>query len=73
MSMPEDAQLSEDGNFWWDGTDWQPVPGQAAASESESGEVSDEEVQAMEQQMESDPGLSQLSDTDLASLSDDEE
>lgn len=27
MSMPEGAQLSEDGNYWWDGADWQPVQG----------------------------------------------
>lgn len=27
MSMPDGAQLSEDGNYWWDGSDWQPVPG----------------------------------------------
>jgi hypothetical protein len=28
--MPPDAQVSEDGNWWWDGDDWQPVtPGEA--------------------------------------------
>jgi hypothetical protein len=26
MSMPDGAQLSEDGKYWWDGSDWQPVP-----------------------------------------------
>ena len=25
MSMPAGAQLSEDGQYWWDGSDWQPV------------------------------------------------
>jgi hypothetical protein len=26
--MPEGAQLSEDGQWWWDGSEWQPVPGE---------------------------------------------
>lgn len=25
MSMPAGAQLSDDGNYWWDGAEWQPV------------------------------------------------
>jgi hypothetical protein len=25
-AVPEGAQLSEDGSYWWDGSDWQPVP-----------------------------------------------
>ena len=25
MEMPDDAQRSEDGQYWWDGTEWQPV------------------------------------------------
>lgn len=25
MPVPEGAQLSEDGNYWWDGSDWQLV------------------------------------------------
>ena len=24
--VPEGAQLSEDGQWWWDGQEWQPVP-----------------------------------------------
>ena len=28
--IPEGAQRSEDGNYWWDGTDWQPVEGAQA-------------------------------------------
>jgi len=24
--VPEGVQLSEDGQWWWDGQDWQPVP-----------------------------------------------
>jgi len=26
MAVPDGAQLSEDGKYWWDGADWQPVP-----------------------------------------------
>lgn len=25
--IPEGAQLSEDGQYWWDGSEWQPVEG----------------------------------------------
>jgi hypothetical protein len=25
MNVPEGAQLSDDGHYWWDGTDWQPT------------------------------------------------
>lgn len=24
-AVPQDAQLSDDGNWWWDGSEWQPV------------------------------------------------
>jgi hypothetical protein len=24
-AIPEGAQLSDDGSYWWDGADWQPV------------------------------------------------
>ncbi len=30
MTVPEGAQLSEDGNYWWDGAEWQAVPSGAA-------------------------------------------
>jgi hypothetical protein len=75
VSVPEGAQLSEDGNFWWDGTDWQPVPSETDAStETESEpEVTDQEIAEVQQEIESDAGLQELSDTDLSSLSDDEE
>jgi hypothetical protein len=33
-NMPEDAQLSEDGQWWWDGSQWQPVPGGGAGDDS---------------------------------------
>lgn len=26
-NVPDGAQLSEDGNYWWDGTQWQSVHG----------------------------------------------
>lgn len=25
MTVPDGAQLSEDGNYWWDGAEWQPT------------------------------------------------
>jgi hypothetical protein len=31
MTMPDGAQLSEDGQWWWDGSQWQPVGGQGDA------------------------------------------
>lgn len=34
MTMPEGAQRSEDGNYWWDGSQWQPVQGTASSSAS---------------------------------------
>jgi len=34
-----ERQLSEDGNWWWDGADWQPVDGQDTAAETEAGPV----------------------------------
>jgi hypothetical protein len=37
--IPEGAQLSEDGSWWWDGQEWQPVP---ASAGSESGGAGDE-------------------------------
>lgn len=46
--IPEDAQRSEDGNYWWDGSQWQPV-GQddagAAASGEATGEVTPEQLE----------------------------
>jgi hypothetical protein len=37
--VPEGAQLSEDGQWWWDGQDWQPAPqgGDRAAARVEQG------------------------------------
>jgi hypothetical protein len=29
--VPEGAQLSDDGQWWWDGADWQPVPQEGGA------------------------------------------
>jgi hypothetical protein len=28
-NVPPGAQVSDDGNWWWDGSQWQPVQGQA--------------------------------------------
>jgi hypothetical protein len=32
MTVPDGAQLSEDGRYWWDGADWQPVPEQQSTA-----------------------------------------
>jgi hypothetical protein len=36
MTTPAGAQLSEDGNYWWDGAQWQPV----SSSTGEAGQIS---------------------------------
>jgi len=36
--MPEGAQLSEDGNYWWDGADWQPVTQETTTEEGQLSE-----------------------------------
>jgi hypothetical protein len=33
MQDESGRQLSEDGHWWWDGAEWQPVDGQAQYSE----------------------------------------
>ena len=35
-AIPHDAQLSEDGNWWWDGHQWQPVGPQDGGQEQGS-------------------------------------
>jgi hypothetical protein len=40
-NIPEDAQRSEDGHWWWDGEQWQAVDAEAAA-----GAEGDERVSA---------------------------
>jgi len=41
MTVPDGAQLSEDGKYWWDGADWQPVPEDGGGS-TEVGQLSDD-------------------------------
>jgi hypothetical protein len=38
MTAPAGAQVSDDGNYWWDGSDWQPVSGGGVATDSGSGD-----------------------------------
>ena len=48
--IPEGAQRSEDGQYWWDGTEWQPVEGADASgsgSEGAAGEVRPEQLEPM--------------------------
>jgi hypothetical protein len=43
MTVPDGAQLSEDGKYWWDGADWQPVPEDGGGEQStEVGQLSDD-------------------------------
>jgi hypothetical protein len=35
--IPQDAPRSEDGQWWWDGSQWQPVGGQGAQSGTPGG------------------------------------
>lgn len=41
MTVPDGAQLSEDGKYWWDGGDWQPVPDGGEQS-TQVGQLSDD-------------------------------
>jgi hypothetical protein len=40
MTVPDGAQVSDDGKYWWDGSDWQPVPEDGGATEV--GQLSDD-------------------------------
>lgn len=46
MTVPDGAQLSEDGKYWWDGADWQPVPedesGSSSSGSTEVGQLSED-------------------------------
>jgi hypothetical protein len=35
--IPEGAQRSEDGNWWWDGSQWQPVHDQSTTDQGAPG------------------------------------
>jgi hypothetical protein len=38
MTAPAGAQVSDDGNYWWDGNDWQPVSGGDGSADAGSGD-----------------------------------
>jgi hypothetical protein len=40
-TIPEGAQLSEDGNYWWDGAEWQPATG-GGGTETQDGQLSED-------------------------------
>jgi hypothetical protein len=40
MTVPDGAQVSDDGKYWWDGSDWQPVPEDGGSTEV--GQLSDD-------------------------------
>lgn len=35
-NIPDGAQLSDDGNYWWDGSQWQPVQAQGGQSQAQA-------------------------------------
>ena len=43
-NVPEGAQLSDDGQYWWDGENWQLVEGANGNDNSNAGEVSAEQL-----------------------------
>jgi hypothetical protein len=49
--VPPGAQRSDDGNYWWDGSQWQPVPGGAAdpAAAGTSPQAAERAAQALPQ------------------------
>ena len=48
-SVPEGAQLSPDGHYWWDGTEWKPIDSAAAGATNggHNGDVTQEELLAI--------------------------
>jgi hypothetical protein len=42
-NAPDGAQLSEDGHWWWDGAQWQPVDGTPQYSQDPSQEQSSQD------------------------------
>ena len=36
-NVPEGAQVSDDGRYWWDGENWQAVEGGSSSDSSSSG------------------------------------
>jgi hypothetical protein len=44
--IPADAARSEEGQWWWDGSQWQPVGEQAAGSDATSGDTAADTVPA---------------------------
>ncbi|MDT5012364.1 MAG: hypothetical protein QOH57_3981 [Mycobacterium sp.] len=78
-SPPPGAQLSEDGNYWWDGDQWQQVEAGSAAAESvtdwtdvqtveQLDEPTLEAAKQFQQVIDTDPGFAELRDLDIASL-----
>jgi hypothetical protein len=62
-NVPEGAQRSDDGRWWWDGSEWQPVPDDNAntnANDNSNADVTPEELQPV-----NDTGVDPGDDTKL--------
>ena len=69
--IPADAARSEDGNWWWDGTAWQPVAGAdggdavAADDSAERGEMTHAWGQSQVEEIDV-PAMTEGSEEELA-------
>jgi hypothetical protein len=71
--VPEGAQLSEDGNWFWDGSQWQSVSGEESSTDEALDPEALKQVEEIQQSMDSDEGFAALMSTDIASLEDSQE
>jgi hypothetical protein len=44
MAVPEGAQLSDDGYYWWDGEQWQPVDQESSDPAAAGASSEDEDI-----------------------------
>jgi hypothetical protein len=68
-NVPAGAQVSDDGNYWWDGTAWQPVTAGVAGQQTAAGAeaATPEEMPKLEHAW----GESLLAEVDVPEMQDD--